>query len=373
MLSQLLVAYKESKTVSLAQYLASNIENVASIDEFYSLPNELIFQILDQDECVITTPVAVRIIKRMRASREVDVGEILKHINANVEEIDKVFKEFVEEQQILTLGKFDGIIIDQNQKISKLEEEIQLIKSVMGDIQSRNQEFEEETTKKIELLKEDKRESNCRCLNDNDALKCIIENINKRLQEHEDEMSIYRKRQVKQIKHINERFNKFEDLSNEKITDLKKDIRYFQDYLMNKVQHLIPPEKPDSFTENPFECCSNGDIDSIRYILYADPNVLTLTHHDTGNTLLHEAIIKDQTEIALMLIKNGIEVNSVNRNHETPLDISSRMNNVKITGMLKSKGGQKTLTSELKEVSNSGKSMLLGSRTLLRELPKNRV
>lgn len=68
---------------------------------------------------------------------------------------------------------------------------------------------------------------------------------------------------------------------------------------------------------------SKGNIEIVRIFLdYADK--LRINNKDVyGNTPLHLACEEDRQEVAVLLVENGADVETKNRDNQTPLDLCS--------------------------------------------------
>jgi ankyrin repeat protein len=65
-----------------------------------------------------------------------------------------------------------------------------------------------------------------------------------------------------------------------------------------------------------------GDLTKVKKCLEANPRLVKQKNID-GNTLLHQAALGSQKEVAALLISKGAEVNAENNKGETPLHIGA--------------------------------------------------
>jgi len=84
------------------------------------------------------------------------------------------------------------------------------------------------------------------------------------------------------------------------------------------------------------EAIAKGDIEDVKLHLAADPKRVNQGGKPTSRPPLEQAILRNKTDIALLLIASGADVNTVNASQRTPLHISVERNNPQIaTALLK--------------------------------------
>jgi len=93
-----------------------------------------------------------------------------------------------------------------------------------------------------------------------------------------------------------------------------------------------------------FDAIKDGNLDSVRSILAADPTQVNAKDQD-GTTPLHEAAGKGQTEVAGLLIDKGANVNASTGGFwsvgaTTPLHFAARMGQIEVAELLLNNGAQ---------------------------------
>ncbi|HEV2601996.1 MAG TPA: ankyrin repeat domain-containing protein [Candidatus Babeliales bacterium] len=88
--------------------------------------------------------------------------------------------------------------------------------------------------------------------------------------------------------------------------------------------------KPE-YTEDIFDAIEQGRLDSVKYWL--DQGVGTESKYQ-GRTLLMDAVLRGQSEIAKLLLDRGANIEVVAKNGETPLMIAIGMSNITLIKML---------------------------------------
>ena len=92
-----------------------------------------------------------------------------------------------------------------------------------------------------------------------------------------------------------------------------------------------------------FDAIEKINIEKVKALVEADPQVLTITD-ENRDTPLHHAARQKQPEMVLYLISKGAEVNSRNTNLRTPLHLSVNAGSIECTGILIEKGADVKVT-----------------------------
>ncbi|HEY8995463.1 MAG TPA: ankyrin repeat domain-containing protein [Lacunisphaera sp.] len=80
------------------------------------------------------------------------------------------------------------------------------------------------------------------------------------------------------------------------------------------------------------EAIARGDLPDVRTHIAADPTVVT--HSSKGGWPLHQAILRNKTEIALFLLECGASVDVADRTQRTPLHLAVERANVALVTTL---------------------------------------
>ncbi len=88
-----------------------------------------------------------------------------------------------------------------------------------------------------------------------------------------------------------------------------------------------------------------GDLKCVKEMVSKDEKQLNYKS-DTGNTLLHEAVLQQKEDVVAYLIQKGLDVNAPNKWKYTPLHFAVLRNNLPLLKMLQENGGDVNLKVE---------------------------
>ena len=91
------------------------------------------------------------------------------------------------------------------------------------------------------------------------------------------------------------------------------------------------------------EAIAKGDIDDVRRHLTTDPKSANTGGRPTSRPPLEQAILRNKTEIAILLLESGADPNSTNASKRTPLHLAVDRNNPAIAAALLKAGAQPNL------------------------------
>jgi ankyrin repeat protein len=84
---------------------------------------------------------------------------------------------------------------------------------------------------------------------------------------------------------------------------------------------------------------TNGDLASVQEAVQKDPAALTYKEWDSA-TLLHDAVGRNQLDVAKYLLDKGADVNAVTTDGLTPLHMASQNGNIEMTKLLLERGAK---------------------------------
>jgi hypothetical protein len=96
----------------------------------------------------------------------------------------------------------------------------------------------------------------------------------------------------------------------------------------------------------PFVALVNGNSRALSRMLEKDPALANKPHPVGSDTLLHLAAASKQTVMAEMLLAKGANVNALNKENETPLDVAIREGNPKVARILEEHGALRASASK---------------------------
>lgn len=75
------------------------------------------------------------------------------------------------------------------------------------------------------------------------------------------------------------------------------------------------------------EAIAKGDLDDVRLHLTTNPLAANKGGRETSRPPLEQAVLRNQTEIAILLLESGADPNSTNAAKRTPLHLAIDRNN----------------------------------------------
>ena len=93
-----------------------------------------------------------------------------------------------------------------------------------------------------------------------------------------------------------------------------------------------------TFSQELFDAIKNNDLPEVKTLLESNPGLLSI-RDESGNTPLHLAVRQKETETVSYLLGKGADVNSVNRNLQSPLHFAASLGSADIAKLLIGKRG----------------------------------
>jgi len=95
------------------------------------------------------------------------------------------------------------------------------------------------------------------------------------------------------------------------------------------------------------QAVGSGNLDEAQALLVEDPNLVNA--EKKGHTPMCEALQKDQEQIVLFLLQNGVDVDAKDKHGFTPLHYAAEKGHAQITGLLTAKGANVNATDTMGE------------------------
>lgn len=89
-----------------------------------------------------------------------------------------------------------------------------------------------------------------------------------------------------------------------------------------KSQYVL--QKPHNFQPNILKAAKSGDIESIKYILYENPQQIGFQSEEGLDSALHEAVWHGKTDVVNFLLSKGAYVNIRNRIYYSLIECKHR-------------------------------------------------